>query len=320
MRHVRSWLIALAAPALTVNAALAADEAGLVRAERVNLRSAPSTESAVVMVLDQGTEVRILAKTGSWLKVRLTKDGTTGFIFRTLVRTIRSESGKSASPTIAAPPKRRAAPSQPAAPKQTAARRTSRSKVGPSRDGPHFVVRAFGQASYVSFSAKQSFNAIMGSSSGSGLGGGVQLRYGPAFLQLGLSRYSKSGERVFELDGEVYPLGVKDTVTVTPLTAIGGMRVLQRGRLAVHVGAGIGSCSFKETSDFEDDSEGVDESFTSYHLIAGAEYRIHRFVAVGLECHYTSVPNAIGQGGVSAVFDETNLGGVGVQLKLLVGK
>ncbi|MBN2371959.1 MAG: SH3 domain-containing protein [Vicinamibacteria bacterium] len=307
MRHARRWAIVLAISALTAGAAPAADEVGRVQAERVNLRSAPSTESAVVTVLDQGAEVEILSRTGSWLKVRLPGSETTGFVYEIYVRII--------------PAGRRSESMEPAAPKlASVARRTSRSKAGVSSDRPRFVVRAFGQASYVSFSAKQSFNAIMGSSGGGMLGGGVQARYGPVFLQLGLGRYSKSGERVFELEGKIYSLGVRDTVTVTPLTIIGGARVLRRGPIGVHVGVGIGSCSFKEASDFEDKSEGVDESFTSYHLIAGAEYRVHRFVAVGLECHYTSVPNAIGRGGASAVYEETNLGGVGVQLKLMLGK
>jgi opacity protein-like surface antigen len=190
----------------------------------------------------------------------------------------------------------------------------------PESEEPLFGVRVFGQASYVAFTAKQSFQAILGSSNGQMFGGGVYLRYGPAFLQLSVSRYQKSGERVFQFEGRTYPLGVKDTVTVTPMVAIVGVRLLKRGRVGVYVGGGVGAYSFKESSDFEDPSEGVDKSFTSYHAIAGVEIYVSSWAALALEGHYASVPNAIGQGGVSSSFAETNLGGAGAQVKLLLGK
>jgi opacity protein-like surface antigen len=319
MRLTRTWLIALTVLALGSHAMLAAAEMGRVEARHANLRKAPSAESGVLVVLERGTEVEILARTGSWLKVRVPVTGAEGFLHESVAQTAPRESR--GTPSQAATESTPTRPTQaPRVVTSGAAPRETRSVPAAREDAARLRVRAFGHASYVSFSAKRSFETILGGSSGTMIGGGVQLRYRAAFLQVGLSHFSKSGERVFELDGQAYPLGVKDSVIVSPVTAIGGVRLLRRGPIELYVGAGVGLYSYKEKSDFEDKSEGVDKSFTSFHAIAGAEYRVARLIGVGLEGHYTSVPNAIGQGGVSAIYGETNLGGVGVQLKVLVGK
>jgi opacity protein-like surface antigen len=319
MRLARTWLIPLMVSALASHAILAAAEIGRVQARHANLRKGPSAESGVIAVLERGAEVEILARTGSWLKVRVPGSGAEGFLHESLAQIAPRESR--GTPVQAASG---SAPTRPAHAQRATATRAASREIGSLAavrgDARRLRLRVFGHASYVSFSAKHSFETILGSSSAMMLGGGVQLRYRAAFLQLGLSRFSKSGERAFVLDGQAYTLGVKDSVTISPVTAIGGVHLLRRGPIELYVGAGVGLYSYKEKSDFEDKSEGVDKFFTSFHAIAGAECRVARLIAVGLEGHYSSVPNAIGQGGVSANYGETNLGGIGVQLKVLVGK
>ena len=53
----------------------------------------------------------------------------------------------------------------------------------------------------------------------------------------------------------------------------------------------------------------VDERFSGYHLVGGVEYKITRWLGVAGEVTWTTVPDAIGEAGVSAAFDETDLGG-----------
>jgi opacity protein-like surface antigen len=101
---------------------------------------------------------------------------------------------------------------------------------------------------------------------------------------------------------------------------VGGYRLSQQGGVTPYVGGGIGSVRFQETSDFADADETTDERFTSYHAVAGVEYAARKWLWVAGEVRYSSVPDAIGAPGIAADFDETNLGGFGVAVKVLVGK
>ena len=45
-----------------------------------------------------------------------------------------------------------------------------------------------------------------------------------------------------------------------------------------------------------------------------------RWVGVIGEVMWTSVADALGKGGASQAFDETNLGGTGLRIKLVIGR
>ena len=66
--------------------------------------------------------------------------------------------------------------------------------------------------------------------------------------------------------------------------------------------------------------ENVSERFTGYQIMGGAEYRLHRMFAVAGEVQYTTVPDALGLGGLSEEFDETDLGGVILRARVLFGR
>jgi hypothetical protein len=87
-----------------------------------------------------------------------------------------------------------------------------------------------------------------------------------------------------------------------------------------YVGGGPGVYLFEERSDLADDSENVDESHASYHVLVGGEARATDWISVALEGMYTTVPNAIGDDGISEFFGEENLGGFTIQVKFIVGK
>lgn len=199
-----------------------------------------------------------------------------------------------------------------------------------------WAVRGFADIGAVKLTAVKSFEAIVGTSTGIVFGGG-----GEVVLPIGLfaavraSRFEKSGQRVFVFEGETFPLGIDTTIRMRPLEVSGGYRFARRSRptpaparpiapprIIPYVGGGIGWHRYEETSEFADDSENVDETFRGYHLLGGAEVRVTRWLGVGGEFQWTTVPDALGQdpNGVSAAFDESNLGGAAFRVRLVIGR
>lgn len=195
--------------------------------------------------------------------------------------------------------------------------------VGVAPDRPAFSVRVFGEAGLDQLSAAKSFNAVFGKDSGPIFGGGAEvlIRQG-WFVRFNIWRFKEQGERAIRLENQTFRLGIPLTVTITPIEVNGGYRFpLRRRRVIVpYVGAGISSHAYKETSSFSVGEENVDERFTGYQVLGGVEYRLHRSFGVAGEVQFTSVPDAIGAGGLSAEFDENNLGGVIARVRVLVGR
>ena len=151
------------------------------------------------------------------------------------------------------------------------------------------------------------------------LGGGAEVRFGPGlFVSGSIERFNKIGERAFVFDGEVYQLGIPNTITVMPLAVTVGWR--RSGDVFTpYGGGGFGRVRYTETSDFAEADENVEGSFASYHALGGIEFR-NGWVATAFEAQYTQVPDALGTGGVSAAFHENNLGGLTARVKVLVGR
>jgi hypothetical protein len=192
---------------------------------------------------------------------------------------------------------------------------------GPPVKRPNVAVRGFGSFSYMFFQAHDSFEAILGSSSQPFFGGGGQVvLWDRLFVTASFEHFQKTGERVIVSDGEVFPLGIDDKVTIQPLAVVGGYRFRSADRIVTYVGGGIGSYHFKEESEFAAADENTDERFTSYHALAGMEYGVSKWVFASFEVQYASVPDALGAPGVAADFDETNLGGVSLHVKVAVGR
>lgn len=187
-------------------------------------------------------------------------------------------------------------------------------------------IRGFGDLGAARFAASDTFDAVLGSSTGLFFGGGAEVVF-PAryFFSVRLSRFKKSGERVFVDDGEVFPLGIPLEVAITPVEVTGGYRFEARGRtrnIIPYVGAGIGWHRYSETSDFADSGEDVSETFTGYHVLGGVEVRLSRTFAIGGEGQWTTVPDALGSetSSASEAFGETNLGGLGFRVRFTVGR
>ena len=188
---------------------------------------------------------------------------------------------------------------------------------------PAFSGRMFGDAGLDRFAAPRSFNAIFGRDSGPVFGGGAEVVLGSNwFFRMGAWRFKKQGERAVRLDNQTFRLGIPLGVTITPIEASGGYRfpIGARQLFIAYAGGGVSSHRYSETSAFAEGDENLNERFTGYQVLGGVEYRLHRYVGLAGEVQYTTVPGALGAGGLSAEFDEDDLGGLIVRARLLFGR
>lgn len=184
-------------------------------------------------------------------------------------------------------------------------------------------IKGYGLFGNMAFTASESFEAVLGDSNGRILGGGAEvgLPWGGLYLGVGGWQFKEEGERVFVSGGTVFPLGIPTTIEVTPIEVTAGWRFKNLSRRFVpYVGAGWSSYRYRETSDFAEPAENVEERFNGFHLLAGGELRLGRWIGVGGEVAWSRVADALGDSGVSAEFDETDLGGTSIRFKLSIGR
>jgi opacity protein-like surface antigen len=254
---------------------------------------------AAAAVVEAGTILTVVGRRDDWYEVVLPErhqvsGATRGFIFKSSV----DVTGR--------------APSLP--------RQQQTPQSQPGRGGSRTVgVVGIGQFGYSQFAAQHTFEAVLGQARGRFFGGGGEVRIGSGlFVNASVERFTKTGQRVFVVDQQVFKLGIPNTVTLTPMTVTTGWRFVT-DHATPYVGAGIGRILYKETSSFAEASENVDTRFASYHMLGGVEFR-NGWVATAFEVQYSRVPNALGVGGASAAFHESNLGGVVGRVKVLVGR
>ena len=89
---------------------------------------------------------------------------------------------------------------------------------------------------------------------------------------------------------------------------------------AAYAGGGAGLVQYEEKSDFAQAGDDVKETFTSYHVLGGIDIPIGSWFAVGAEVNYRWVPDALGEGGASKEFGETDLGGYTIRARFIVGR
>ena len=249
-------------------------------------------------VVKAGSILTVVGERKDWYEVVVPGldglQGQTGFIFKSLV-------GADAGP---------ASPSARVDPPPVESTQAVRSQ--------RLGFAGFGQFGYTRFAAQNSFQAITGHGGGPVVGGGAEVRIGSLFLGGSIDRYTQTGQRVLVIDREVFGLGVPDTISLVPMTALAGWR-FEHAYATPYVGGGIGTVLFKEESPAADPGENTRTRFMSYHAIAGVEFR-NGWVATAFEVEYSRIPDSIGVGGVSAAFQESNLGGVAGRIKILVGR
>lgn len=182
--------------------------------------------------------------------------------------------------------------------------------------------RVFGWGDWQQMTAKESFDAVTGSSSLSGAGGGVEVHrvWRGVFVRAAASQMKANGERVFVHDGTVFPLGIPMDITIMPIEVGAGWRFKPvGGRLTPYVGGGALWVKYEETSEGDTASERVSETYPGAVVFGGIDVAVWRFVSAGAEVAWRTA-TVKDPGGALAAFGEKNLGGVSVRVLVSVGR
>jgi outer membrane protein W len=190
-----------------------------------------------------------------------------------------------------------------------------------AQDAPALSIRPFVMATEQSFAAKETFNAAFGTATAPFIGGGVQVvMFDRLVVEVGASRFKRTGERAFFSGGKSFQLGIPLTATITPVEVTGGYRFGMWEHARPYVAAGYGSYSYTETSDFAEPGDNVDIRRPGFVVNGGFEFRLHRWVGLSIDAQYSRVRGILGAGGVSQQVGEDDLGGIAARFKLVVGR
>jgi hypothetical protein len=170
--------------------------------------------------------------------------------------------------------------------------------------------------------ARRSAEAVLGSSGGLTLGASFRHPLGrAAFVGATARFFRQEGERAFVADpsSPVFHLGHPLTVQIVPVYATFGWRFSPDAALVPYVGAGAGVAFYRETSTVAGvELDPVSRTKASGLAFAGVEYGRGSF-RFGLEGSYSVVPSALDAGGVGDVYDESDVGGLAVVGRVVLG-
>lgn len=173
---------------------------------------------------------------------------------------------------------------------------------------------------YLGMSASRSAEAVFDSSGGFtwGVAGRYTITKG-VFVSAGVRTFSKEGERVFVAGpaGPVARLGFPLSVRITPVFLTAGYRLRDGKTVVPYAGIGGSLTSFREESSVVGKPYDVSRTKAGFHVVGGAEVGRGRF-RFGAEAGWSTVPDAVGVAGVSAVYGESNLGGWSVLGKVVI--
>lgn len=192
-----------------------------------------------------------------------------------------------------------------------------------AQDPPALSIRPFVMGTEQSFAAVETFGAAFGKTYFPFFGGGVQVVvHDGFFVELAASRFRQTGERAYLSGGKAFTLGIPLTATITPFEITGGyrFRLRQLPRVRPYAAAGFGSYGYTETASFAEAGDDVETRHSGFVVNGGAEFRLHRWVALAADVQFSRVPGILGSGGVSQQAGETDLGGVAGRFKLVVGR
>lgn len=169
--------------------------------------------------------------------------------------------------------------------------------------------------------ASQSAKAVLGSAGFGAFGGELRLTLGPGFFASAGDTFlpEKRGERVFVADKGATPFKLGHPLTLRLNVAFlnVGFRFFRHGFIVPYVGAGGELVSYKEESTVAGITTSESFTKTGARFLAGVELG-RGTLRVAAEGIYSIVPNAIGVGGVSQVYGETDIGGVTVLGKIVL--
>lgn len=191
----------------------------------------------------------------------------------------------------------------------------------PSANSPKPSIGIFGLFDFTNIASPKSFDAAFGKHTTTAPGVGVDAinLWKGLFVRVDGSRSSLTGERVIVFNSDVFKLGIPLTAQLTPIEFGGGWRFQSKNpssRITPYVGVAAVMLKYKETSSFADSSENVDESYSGFGAFGGVDIRIVHQVFGGIEAQYRSINIAPGANSAAASFNEKNLGGTVLRVRL----
>ena len=191
----------------------------------------------------------------------------------------------------------------------------------PAASRAQVSVRGFGDVGLTLFSTTQSFKAILGQSSGPVYGGGIEFGERQFFLTLAAERFHRDGHRVFVFQDQVFPLNVKDTITITPVDLTFGYRLRSHG-VVPYFGGGARWYRYEETSEHATGDENVKKTYAGFQVLGGAEVPLQRWLAAAVDAQWAAARNAFTDSptSVATVYNEHNLGGFTLRAKIIIGR
>ncbi len=194
-----------------------------------------------------------------------------------------------------------------------------RSPVRPAR--APLGLRAYGFSDSTRMTAADTFLGVLGSETMTGAGGGFEVLrlWEGLFARVNYSQSSAVGVRSIVFDGDVIPLGIPTRIQLNPLEAGAGWRADfgRSGIVGVYGGGSLVRMRYRQTSDFAERGEDVDETFNGFSGFGGVDVTIARWVMIGAEGQYRTVPDGLGQDGISRELGDSDLGGV--TFRVMVG-
>jgi hypothetical protein len=119
------------------------------------------------------------------------------------------------------------------------------------------------------------------------------------------------------VDGEnVFPLGIPLTATVSTIDMAAGWRFPPRAPrqgATPYIGGGLALTSLRESDEFSTEEELTSAWKTGFMFFGGVDWPLGRRGFFGVEGQWRTVPDGLGTSGVSATFEETDLGGLVVR-------
>lgn len=168
--------------------------------------------------------------------------------------------------------------------------------------------------------ATKTFDAVIGEHRFRAPGAGaevIRIWHG-VFARVAGSSFEATGSRVVVFGDDVATLDIPVTLQLRYVEYGGGWRFGDRinARIVPYAGAGLVTLRYQETSDLSNTSENVDTTFKGTNVFGGVDVLVWRWLNAGAEVQYRTFPNAIGAGGASKEFGETDLGGTTFRVML----
>jgi hypothetical protein len=188
---------------------------------------------------------------------------------------------------------------------------------------PAVSVRGVVEAGARTFTASQSFDAVLGTHAGPLFGAGAQVVIGRnLFVSFDVTRFRKDGERVVVGGGEAFPNGIDTTISIVPIEVSAGWRFTDGRRTVIpYLGGGLSWHKYKETSEFAAADDDVQFTKAGFQVLGGAEWRAARWIGVAGEAAWMRVPDAFtSTTGAAAAFGEDDLGGAVFRVKVVIGR